>query len=231
MSRPRSRRRWAVSPPRCGRKLARGATALPHLLATSGRRAGGGRLWKRPSASSPWPTARLRTTRLLERMRQPFMEGLVGRVLDASGAAERGLWRLQDRPLPAFPADRDARAARRRRRGDGRRRPAARYRRHHRAADAWQAGGRGALALCLPGDGLAVGEAPDLPGLSLLPSLRDGPQRPRAVSRPPRLRAHRAHFCDAWDQASFDPAYDTLPIEAFTPMLHRLFEKPKWKVG
>ena len=40
-----------------------------------------------------------------------------------------------------------------------------------------------------------------------------------------------AHFCDAWDQASFDPDYDTLPIEAFTPLLHRLFEKPRWKVG
>jgi predicted HD phosphohydrolase len=38
-------------------------------------------------------------------------------------------------------------------------------------------------------------------------------------------------FCDEWDQASFDPTYDTLPIEAFTPILGRIFEKPRWRVG
>ncbi len=38
-------------------------------------------------------------------------------------------------------------------------------------------------------------------------------------------------FCDEWDQASFDPDYDTLPIEAFTPMLHRIFATPRWRVG
>ena len=44
---------------------------------------------------------------------------------------------------------------------------------------------------------------------------------------------HRGHphfeacveFCERWDQASFDPDYDTLPIEAFAPMVRRLFAR------
>lgn len=30
------------------------------------------------------------------------------------------------------------------------------------------------------------------------------------------------HFCDHWDQASFDPDYDTLPLEHFVPMVERV---------
>ena len=30
-------------------------------------------------------------------------------------------------------------------------------------------------------------------------------------------------FCAQWDQASFDPAYDTLPLEHFEPMIQRVF--------
>ncbi|MBM3504179.1 MAG: HD domain-containing protein [Alphaproteobacteria bacterium] len=46
------------------------------------------------------------------------------------------------------------------------------------------------------------------------------------------LRGHKfaktcQHFCDAWDQASFDPDYDTMPLEAFMPALERVFAKPK----
>jgi len=33
-------------------------------------------------------------------------------------------------------------------------------------------------------------------------------------------------FTDEWDQASFDPAYDTLPLEHFEPMIDRVFGKP-----
>ena len=33
------------------------------------------------------------------------------------------------------------------------------------------------------------------------------------------------HFCEAWDQASFDPAYDTLPLEAFEPMVRAVFAR------
>jgi predicted HD phosphohydrolase len=35
-----------------------------------------------------------------------------------------------------------------------------------------------------------------------------------------------AQFCEKWDQNSFDPNYDTAPIEAFEPMVRRLFAKP-----
>ncbi len=28
-----------------------------------------------------------------------------------------------------------------------------------------------------------------------------------------------------WDQTSFDPDYDTLPLEHFEPMVHRLFAR------
>lgn len=46
-----------------------------------------------------------------------------------------------------------------------------------------------------------------------------------------RYRGHpmferTAEFCDRWDQSSFDPDYDTLPLEAFEPMVHRLFARP-----
>jgi len=34
-----------------------------------------------------------------------------------------------------------------------------------------------------------------------------------------------AAFCELWDQASFDPAYDTLPIEFFAPMVHEVFAR------
>ena len=34
-----------------------------------------------------------------------------------------------------------------------------------------------------------------------------------------------AQFCELWDQNSFDPAYETLPIEFFTPMVHQVFAR------
>lgn len=47
---------------------------------------------------------------------------------------------------------------------------------------------------------------------------------------------HRGHpafplcidFCDKYDQASFDPDYDTMPLEAFAPMVQRLFAREPW---
>jgi predicted HD phosphohydrolase len=47
---------------------------------------------------------------------------------------------------------------------------------------------------------------------------------------------HRGHpafqlcidFCDKYDQAAFDPDYDTMPLEAFVPMVHRLFAREPW---
>ena len=46
-----------------------------------------------------------------------------------------------------------------------------------------------------------------------------------------RFRGHpvferTAQFCERWDQNSFDPNYDTLPIDAFLPILHRIFARP-----
>ncbi len=35
-----------------------------------------------------------------------------------------------------------------------------------------------------------------------------------------------AYFCEQYDQCSFDPGYDTLPIEVFEPIVQRVFAKP-----
>jgi predicted HD phosphohydrolase len=37
-----------------------------------------------------------------------------------------------------------------------------------------------------------------------------------------------ARFADEWDQTSFDPGYDTLPLEHFEPRLRELFGKPRF---
>lgn len=34
-----------------------------------------------------------------------------------------------------------------------------------------------------------------------------------------------ANFCERWDQASFDPDYDTLPLEAFVPLVEKIFSR------
>jgi predicted HD phosphohydrolase len=47
---------------------------------------------------------------------------------------------------------------------------------------------------------------------------------------------HRGHpayelcldFCAKYDQMAFDPNYDTMPIEAFAPMVRRLFAREPW---
>ena len=38
---------------------------------------------------------------------------------------------------------------------------------------------------------------------------------------------YTAQFCHLYDQNSFDPAYDTMPLEAFTPMVRRVMATPK----
>lgn len=45
-----------------------------------------------------------------------------------------------------------------------------------------------------------------------------------------RYRAHPhyaacAAFCERWDQSSFDPDYDTLPLERFEPMVYGVFAR------
>jgi predicted HD phosphohydrolase len=46
------------------------------------------------------------------------------------------------------------------------------------------------------------------------------------------LRGHQwfnacASFCERWDQASFDPDYDTLPLAHFESLLDEIFQQPK----
>lgn len=36
-----------------------------------------------------------------------------------------------------------------------------------------------------------------------------------------------AQFCHLYDQNSFDPAYESMPLEAFVPMMRRVMERPK----
>jgi predicted HD phosphohydrolase len=40
-----------------------------------------------------------------------------------------------------------------------------------------------------------------------------------------------AHFCGEWDQQAFDPAYDTLPIEALEPLVREVFSRPASAFG
>jgi predicted HD phosphohydrolase len=35
-----------------------------------------------------------------------------------------------------------------------------------------------------------------------------------------------ASFCERWDQTSFDPDYDTMPLSAFEPMVRTVFSRP-----
>jgi len=51
-----------------------------------------------------------------------------------------------------------------------------------------------------------------------------------------RFRGHpafqrTADFCEKYDQNSFDPTYDTMPLEAFEPMLRRLFGRKPFVYG
>jgi len=35
-----------------------------------------------------------------------------------------------------------------------------------------------------------------------------------------------ARFCERYDQAAFDPAYDSAPLDFFEPMVRRVMERP-----
>lgn len=41
---------------------------------------------------------------------------------------------------------------------------------------------------------------------------------------------HTAEFCEKYDQTAFDPNYDSMPLEAFEPMVMKLFQAPKQSV-
>ncbi len=38
-------------------------------------------------------------------------------------------------------------------------------------------------------------------------------------------------FCHRWDQSSFDPEYDSLPLELFEPMVRRVFAREPFSAG
>ena len=38
-------------------------------------------------------------------------------------------------------------------------------------------------------------------------------------------------FCHRWDQSSFDPAYESLPLEFFEPMVRRIFAREPFSAG
>ena len=40
--------------------------------------------------------------------------------------------------------------------------------------------------------------------------------------------AASVHFCEAWDQTSFDPAYTSDDLESFAPELEQVFLRPAW---
>lgn len=50
-----------------------------------------------------------------------------------------------------------------------------------------------------------------------------------------RFRGHPqfeacAEFCERWDQVSFDPDYDTLPLDAFMPLVREVFGREPFSV-
>jgi len=40
-----------------------------------------------------------------------------------------------------------------------------------------------------------------------------------------------AEFCELYDQCSFDPEYDSLPLDFFEPMVRRVFAEPRYLRG
>lgn len=41
---------------------------------------------------------------------------------------------------------------------------------------------------------------------------------------------YTAQFCHLYDQNSFEPGYDTMPVEAFVPMMRRVMDVPKHSI-
>ena len=127
-------------------------------------------------------------------------------------------------------ADRDARGARRARRGVRGVRAAARHRRHARERQPLRARRDDPPALRLRGEPLDREAPRRVPGLLLLPPLRARPQRARGRIRGHPLFGECAAFCARYDQNSFDPGYDTLPLAHFEPMVRKVFAAPKQSI-
>lgn len=58
---------------------------------------------------------------------------------------------------------------------------------------------------------------------------RDRNERERFRDHP--LFQRTVEWCDKYDQTSFDPNYDTLPLEFFEPIVRKQFTKSKFRYG
>jgi len=56
---------------------------------------------------------------------------------------------------------------------------------------------------------------------------KDPDARQQYVGHPSYDLAER--FADEWDQTSFDPDYDTLPLEHFAPLIREVFSAPRYR--
>ncbi|MGZ8763327.1 MAG: hypothetical protein ACXW2Y_08385 [Acidimicrobiia bacterium] len=56
---------------------------------------------------------------------------------------------------------------------------------------------------------------------------KDPDARMQYVGNPSYDLAER--FADEWDQTSFDPGNDTLPLEHFGPSVHEVFAAPRYR--
>ena len=68
---------------------------------------------------------------------------------------------------------------------------------------------------------------PGLPGPPLLRVPRPGPEARRQYADHPAYDLAE-QFADEWDQTSFDPDYDTLPLEHFESLAREIFSAPRW---
>ena len=68
---------------------------------------------------------------------------------------------------------------------------------------------------------------PGLPGPALLRVHGQGPRGPRSSTSATRPTTLAEQFADEWDQTSFDPEYDTPPLEHFEPLVREIFSVPQ----
>jgi predicted HD phosphohydrolase len=59
-------------------------------------------------------------------------------------------------------------------------------------------------------------------------NLSEAERNSREVYRDHEWFESCAEFCEKYDQESFDPAYDTLPITTFEPMVRRVFAESRY---
>ena len=58
-----------------------------------------------------------------------------------------------------------------------------------------------------------------------------GDRHARDVFRGHPWYQNAVDFCHRWDQTSFDPDYESLPLESFEPMVRRIFARPPFSAA